>query len=134
MNNEDCVVANGKIWTGQAARPWATSMRIKDGVILEMDGSPPSTVGMDLDGAFVTPGLIDAHLHFLAGGESLQTLDLSDVASPEEFRNRVLREHESLPDGRWLIATGWSENRWDPPEVPDATWLAGCDGRPVVCW
>lgn len=134
MNNEDWVVANGKIWTGQAARPWATSMRIKDGVILEMDGSPPSPVGMDLDGAFVTPGLIDAHLHFLAGGESLQTLDLSDVASPEEFRNRVLREHESLPDGRWLIATGWSENRWDPSEVPDATWLAGCDGRPVVCW
>ncbi len=134
MKNSDWVVANAKIWTGRASSPWAAGMHIRDGVIVGMDGSTQMPVDADLQGAFVTPGLIDAHLHFLAGGESLQTLDLSDASSPEEFRNRVLREHESLAPDRWLIATGWSENRWDPPEAPDASWLSGCGDRPVVCW
>lgn len=132
--NGDWAIANARIWTGAAVRPWAVGMRIHEGSIASMDESGGAAGAIDLAGGFVTPGLIDAHLHFLMGGESLQTLDLSDVSSPEEFKSRVLAEHEKLEPDRWLVATGWSENRWDPPVVPDSSWLSDCGDRPAVCW
>lgn len=133
MMNKHLGISNARIWTGQESHPWADRMQITDGSITMVDGAP-SVECLDLGGLFVTPGLIDAHLHFLAGGESLQMLDLSEVSSPAEFKNRVLAEHERLDSDRWLVATGWSENRWDPPVVPDDSWLSDCGDRPVVCW
>ena len=133
MVGEKWAIANARIWTGDDDCPWSDGMQIVDGMISQL-GAEDHSSKFDLRGGFVTPGLIDAHLHFLAGGESLQILDLSDASTPAEFMQRIRAEHDRLPSDRWLIATGWSENRWDPPVVPDLSWLSGCEDRPVVCW
>ena len=94
----------------------------------------PRQLDIDLGGQFVSPGLIDAHLHLQMSGESLLHVDLSGVTGPEEFAARLGEAHHQMEPGRWLLASGWSENRWDPPVLPDQSWLRSCGDRPVVCW
>ena len=128
---------NGRVWTGSSAMPWASGFRVRDGRITEL--LPPGTStrlddGIDLGGRFVSPGLIDAHMHLQLAGESLLHIDLSGVCSPEEFMDTLAEAHRRMEPGQWLLASGWSENRWDPPVLPDQSWLRGCGDRPVVCW
>ena len=128
---------NGRIWTGSPASPWASGFRVRDGRIIELFPAVPSgqvADGIDLGGRFVSPGLIDAHMHLQLAGESLLHVDLSNVSSPEEFVETLADAHRRIEPGRWLLASGWSENRWDPPVLPDRSWLRSCGDRPVVCW
>tara|TARA_Y100000589_G_scaffold279765_1_gene275886 strand:- start:19 stop:1515 length:1497 start_codon:yes stop_codon:yes gene_type:complete len=111
---------------------------VRDGRIVELlppDHDPSMIIeGVDLGERFVSPGLIDAHMHLQLAGESLLHVDLSTVCSPQEFMDVLADAHRKMEPGRWLLASGWSENRWDPPVLPDQSWLRGCEDRPVVCW
>jgi predicted amidohydrolase YtcJ len=90
---------------------------------------------IDAEGRTVTPGLIDAHMHLLLGGESLRMLDLRGVRSRQEFESAIAARHRELPPGRWLIAQGWAAEYWPPEEgLPDRTWLAAVGDRHVVCY
>jgi len=121
----------GRIWTGAPQRPWATSLSIRDGRVTALDvtGSP----GIDLGDLVAVPGLIDTHVHLVQAAEALGDLDLSSVTSRPEFEASIARAHASLPEGRWLVARGWSNERWPGGELPDKTWLAAAGDRPVVC-
>lgn len=82
----------------------------------------------------IAPGLIDAHLHLLTGGSTLNRLDLSSVRSREEFESAIAQRHGELPPGQWLIANGWSQENWPNHELPSKKWLAVACDRPVVCY
>jgi predicted amidohydrolase YtcJ len=139
---------NARIWTGERNRPWASSLTIHEGRVASLDGDPGADVVIDAEGRTAVPGLIDAHIHLLEGGTALGELDLSGVRSRREFEAAIARRHEELPQGRWLIARGWSQENWPGGELPDKTWLAAASGagrasgvgeggvvggRPVVC-
>ena len=84
---------------------------------------------VDLDGAFVVPGLWDTHLHLLIWSRSLRQLDLRGCRSAEELLLRV-SEDES---GGWIDATGWNECEWADPTLPSLEQLNQASrGRP--CW
>ena len=71
-----CHVTGARIWTADPARPWASSVTIVDGRIVAVDGAAPEGVEvLDFEGKTITPGLIDAHVHFLLGGVGLTRLD-----------------------------------------------------------
>ncbi len=125
-------VANARIWTGDAARPWARSLHIVDGRVAGLDGAAVSP-GLDAEGRTAAPGIIDAHMHLLDGGASLGELDLSGVRSRREFEDAIARRHAELPPGRWLLAGGWSTDRFADPRPPDKSWLAAAGTRPAVC-
>jgi len=127
---------NGRIWTGDPARPWAASIMIRQGRIESLDGSTlaPSMRVVDAAGRTVAPGLIDSHLHLLRGGKSLSELDLSLVRSRREFQSRIAQRHLKLAPGQWLIASGWSQENWPGSQMPDKSWLAGVGDRPTVCY
>jgi len=126
---------NARIWTGDPRRPWASSLTIRHGRIASLDGDPDDTqVRMiDAGGRTAAPGLVDAHVHLLLGGEALGGLDLSEVTSRREFEAAIASRHEELPPGQWLIAGGWSEENWPGGQLPDKSWLVAAAGRPVVC-
>ncbi len=116
-------------------RPLAASIDLRDGVIDGLD-QPDDGRGagavVDLDGAVVAPGFIDAHLHLLAGGLSLCRLDLATVRSRDAFERAVEAEHRRLPSGAWLEGGGWSETGMPGRAMPDRTWLLACGDRPAV--
>ena len=125
-------VTNAKIWTGDPSRPFASSLTIDDGRITGLDTPHSNEPLLDCGGDFVTPGLIDAHMHLALGGESLSQTDLSAATSREAFESRLAEGHRRLDPDQWLIANGWSETAIG--DVPDQSWLDVCGDRPTVCW
>lgn len=131
----DLYIHNARIWTGDPARPWASSLLVRSGRIVGIDLPQPPLCEriIDADGRTITPGLIDAHMHLITGGLALADLDLRSVRSREEFEQRIAEQHESLPPGQWLIARNWSEHNWGGIS-PEKSWLAPAGDRPVVCY
>ncbi|KAL4431236.1 hypothetical protein ABPG75_006492 [Micractinium tetrahymenae] len=82
----------------------------------------PAYEAVDLQGAHVTPGLIDAHLHLIPGGLSLSRLDLSAATSRQQFVSAVAAAAAGLSDGSWLLGAGWDESKWGG-ELPSAAWV-----------
>ena len=68
----DLVLKNGQVYTLEESMPWASAVVISGNkivVVLENDSAAskyigPSTQVIDLEGQFVMPGFIDAHVHF----------------------------------------------------------------------
>ncbi|WP_091037472.1 metal-dependent hydrolase family protein [Microbacterium oxydans] len=56
--------AGGIIADGSGAEPSPADVCVEDGVITRIGAAPASATTVDLDGMLVTPGLIDAHVHF----------------------------------------------------------------------
>ena len=127
-------VSGGLIRTMEPTRPTARSMTLRDGRVAALDESPPPDAdSFDLAGAVAVPGLIDAHMHLVEGGEHLTRLDLSRVSDRASFVAAVARRHAALEPDAWLLGVGWAEDRWGGA-LPDHTWLEGAEDRPVVCW
>ncbi|HKD15670.1 MAG TPA: amidohydrolase [Candidatus Angelobacter sp.] len=67
---------------------------------------------LDLHGATVLPGIIDAHTHLVELGKSLLRLNLKDVASPEAAVERVKQQVASAAPNEWILGWGWDEGKW----------------------
>jgi predicted amidohydrolase YtcJ len=133
------VLTNGRIYTMDPARPTATAIVIRDGRILAVGGDEmKSLLGgdgewIDLNGRCVTPGLVDAHVHFQHFALSLRNVDLDGARSREEALARVaaFAGKEGGGDG-WLSGRGWSQDAWPDRAFPTAADLdAILPDRPV---
>ena len=67
---------------------------------------------IDLQGATVLPGIIDAHTHLIELGRSLSRLNLKDVGSEQEAIVRVKQKLSSTPPNEWILGWGWDEGKW----------------------
>ncbi len=67
---------------------------------------------IDLNGATVVPGIIDAHTHLISLGQSLMRLNLKDVAGEKEAAERVRQKAATTPPGEWILGWGWDEGKW----------------------
>jgi predicted amidohydrolase YtcJ len=67
---------------------------------------------IDLRGATVLPGLIDAHVHLLALGQSLLRLNLKDVADEGAAVALVKQRVANANAGDWIVGWGWDEGKW----------------------
>lgn len=88
---------------------------------------------IDADGCFITPGLIDAHVHLLMAGQYLSQLDLRNIRSREQFEAAIAARHAQLPPDQWLIAHGWSAENWGG-QLPTKDWLTPAGDRPTVAY
>src|ERR1035441_913353 len=71
-------VVHARVWTGNAAHPWAEALAASGDTILAVGDAAsiqkliaPRPRVLDAHGGMVTPGFIDSHVHFLEGGLSL---------------------------------------------------------------
>jgi len=60
----------------------------------------------------VLPGLIDAHVHLLALGQSLLRLNLKDVADETQAVAMVKQRAAEAAAGEWIVGWGWDEGKW----------------------
>ncbi|MFO0746026.1 MAG: amidohydrolase family protein [Myxococcota bacterium] len=74
------------VFTGRSLVPDATWFVVRGGRVADVgDGLVPDrwkdAARVDLGGRFVTPGFVDAHVHFVDGGLSLLEADASSAAA-----------------------------------------------------
>ena len=93
---------------------------------------------VDLDGALVTPGFVDAHVHVLETGLALTGLDLSESAGIRSLGQALdavaaaARTARAAGGGGPLLAHGWDESRWPEGRAPTRTELdSAAHGAPV---
>jgi predicted amidohydrolase YtcJ len=130
------LLTNAAIYTGNPANPWAANLTVRDGLIETVDGIPDgSHVAHDLGGAFVMPGLVDAHNHHaIAGIGELYEFSLPVEAGIDELLQIVRSRVESHPDDEWIVGNGWSPLLIDALAAPSALDAldAVTEGRPTV--
>ncbi len=126
----DLILAAGRIRTMDPARPWAESVLISQGRIARVGSNaeiaaaaPKGTAVIDLGGAFVLPGFIDCHTHFLNGGYALSSIQLKDVRSREEFAARFEAKVSGMKKGAWVLNGTWDEEGFTPPALPAKEWI-----------
>ncbi|WGW13616.1 amidohydrolase [Saxibacter everestensis] len=119
------------------ADPFATSMLV-DGDSIAWVGSDEAAdmFGdvrvVDLDGALVTPGFVDAHAHVTETGLSLEGLSLDDATSVQQVLDRVAEAARATSDATVVTGTGWDESRWSDPRPPTAQELDRASGNRKV--
>lgn len=118
----DLVIYNARIWTGDAAKPWARSLVVREGRISALDRIEEARRTIDAEGALVTPGFIDSHVHFLEGGRRLASVRLRDARSKEEFVRRVAEFTPKIRPGGWILGGDWDHTQWGG-ELPTRDWI-----------
>lgn len=87
---------------------------------------------VDGKGAYLIPGLIDAHLHVMGIGFGAMTLDLSGTSSLAEAQKLIADYAAANPNRRWIIGRGWNQEKWGLGRFPTAADLdAAVSDRPV---
>src|SRR5204862_1436980 len=112
----DLLLINAHVMTIDRARPAAEAVAIKGDRIAWLGTTVEARQRfahaaqiVDLHGATVLPGLIDAHAHLLALGQSLLRLNLKDVADENAAVSLVRQRAAKATPGEWIIGWGWDE-------------------------
>ncbi|GBD08665.1 N-substituted formamide deformylase [Candidatus Thermoflexus japonica] len=139
MRAADWILENARIYTQDPEQPMAEALAIV-GEGIEAVGSidevrpwrGPRTRVLDLKGAAVLPGLIDAHLHLEGYARRRMGVDV-DTPTLEEALERVARRAAYTPPGSWIIGRGWLQERWGRfPSADDLDRVA--PAHPVALW
>ena len=105
----DLVARNGTLWTVDDDQPRAEALAVLDGRFIYVGPGRgveqhigPETEVIDLDGALVTPGFYDNHVHFESTGQLLYGLNLLDVADEAGFVERIRDVDACYAPGTWI--------------------------------
>lgn len=130
----DLLLRNADIITMDDRCPQATSLGVWQGRIVGLDddlaGLDAAEV-LDLDGATVTPGFIDAHCHTTWFGLGLGEVDVSGARGLEQLYALLEADTAGGKQAGWLMATGFSQAHHGG-EFPDIAVLDRITGeRPL---
>ncbi len=121
----DMVLTNGRVFTVNAAQPWAQAVAIRDGKFVAVGKNEEiekfigvDTDVIDLQGRLALPGFNDAHLHFANGGLYLLGIDLRPARDENDFV-RILKDYiYKIPKGEWISGGNWDHENWPSKQHP----------------
>jgi len=121
----DLIITNAKIWTVDKAHPTAQAVAVLGDRIIAVGSNAEvdvlrghDTKVIDAGGKLVLPGFNDAHVHFVSGGLQLESVQLNDVTSKDEFVRRIAEQARKTPKGEWIQGGDWDETKWSPRSLP----------------
>jgi predicted amidohydrolase YtcJ len=121
----DLIVTHANIWTGDEARPRAQAVAVFGDRIIAVGSDAevenlrgPATRTIDASGKLLLPGFNDAHVHFVSGGEQLDSVQLNDATSIDEFVRRIAAQAKKTPKGEWIQGGDWDETKWPGSVLP----------------
>ena len=142
---------NAKVFTGCSETDFASAFSITDGVFgwvgetVELDPGQLDAA-VDLKGATVTPGFIDAHTHpVLTATLAGATMVLPPaVGSIEELVKTLAQQPDVRVEGAWILGYGYDEAGYPEGRKPDRhdldrvsstqpVLVRRCDGHSAVC-
>ena len=111
----DLVLMNGEIFTADVDNPSAKALVItgnKITAVLSNEAKTKKYIGdttevIDLEGKFVTPGIIDGHVHFNNAGSLIIDANLMTVSDEKGLRDELGRVVELLDPGEWITRGLW---------------------------
>ena len=68
---------------------------------------------LDLNGRYVLPGFIDAHIHFLQAGLVASGWQIALAGLSRQDTLDALGRAARHRDGEWVVAYGWDESTWE---------------------
>ncbi len=122
----DLVLLNGRIYTVDAAHPWAKAVAILGETISAIADSDdaikiwigPQTRVIDLHGQFAMPGFNDAHVHLASAGQAKLEVNFEGARSLSEFQQRIRDRLKDFKRGEWMIGRGWDHTLWPEKKFP----------------
>src|SRR5688572_23718697 len=120
-------IVNARVWTADSTRPWAEAVAVIGETIVAVGSSAAirklgATRVVDAEGGMVTPGFVDAHVHFVSGGCRLSSVQLRDARTPEEFVKRIREFAATVPAGTCITGGDWDHELWGGA-LPERSWL-----------
>jgi len=114
----DIIFFNGKINTLDEGRTIYTAVGASNGIITALGSdddlrqlSGPKTEVVDLKGAVMFPGFMEAHNHLTIYGYLLDGIDLSPLNARklDDILSLVKAETEKRPSGNWIKGSRYAE-------------------------
>jgi predicted amidohydrolase YtcJ len=116
------LLLGGRVYS--PADPFATALLVDGDTIawVGQDGAAEvhrevADTVVDLDGAFVAPAFVDAHVHLTSTGLALTGLDLTGTRSLQEALDALEHYARSLRGGP-VLGHGWDETTWPERRPP----------------
>ncbi|MCL6510638.1 MAG: amidohydrolase [Anaerolineae bacterium] len=113
------LLTNANVYTVNPAQPRASAIAIANDRIVAVGSDDeinvialPDAQRVDMRGAFVLPGLIDAHVHLEHTGFAMQRVSVDEVPSVAEAVRRVRERAMHTPPGEWIQGWGWQQALW----------------------
>lgn len=115
------VLAGGHVFTGDRRRPWVEAVAFDEKAVLavgtedEVAAPFADAERIEVEGATVVPGFIDAHNHFLATGESLASVDVRFpvVGSTADLIEAIADVAMSTAKGKTIRAFGFDHAKYE---------------------
>jgi len=121
----DLIIRNAKVWTVDASHPEAEAVAVLGDRIVAVGSnhdvdawSGSNTRVVDAAGKRLLPGFNDAHVHFTSGGQQLDSVQLNDATSAQEFVRRIADRARKSSKGEWILGGDWDETKWTPAQLP----------------
>ncbi|GAA0380317.1 amidohydrolase [Bacillus horti] len=122
---------NANVYTLDQQKERATGVYTKNGQILEVgDGEQLKakyagfeTDLIDVQGGMMIPGLVDSHMHLIAHGMKLRSVDFSSCTDALEMKRMLEEKIAMTAEGEWIIGRGWNENNFADRKIFSKTEL-----------
>lgn len=122
----DTLLVHARIYTVNPKMPWAEAVAVREGKIIAVGSDDAiaayrgsSTKIIDAKQHMVLPGLVDAHVHFLAGAAVLQQVSLNEAKTVAEFQKAIKGYADAHPENRWIQGMGWVYSVFGKSGLPD---------------
>lgn len=135
----DVLFTGGPVFTGSGEPLPGHAVAVIDGrvaaIVPEAEASAhigEATTVIQLDGALLSPGFQDAHVHPVGAGVELLQCNLTDGENAEDAVRLVAEYAAATPAAAWILGGGWSMDHY-PGGAPHRQLLdAVVPDRPVV--
>ena len=120
----DTIFLNGRVYTVDRGFSTECAIAVKNGKIQwagsddqvkKYGGSGTKTI--DLKGRTVLPGLVESHIHMLAYGTKLLSVDCFEKTKAD-ILDDVKAAYKNARRGEWITGASWNENGWRDKRFP----------------
>jgi len=107
-----------RVRTLSAEQPIAEALLVRWGKVAavgsreKLQAANPGARMVELRGATIVPGLVDAHGHVVNLGRSLSILSFVGTSSVEEILRMARGASPASYEGEWLVGRGWDQTAW----------------------